>query len=171
MNVAIYARVSTQEQHLEQQIEPCVEHCKRNTWNYKVFEEKISGAKQTRPKLDLMLQAMRNKEFNIVMVYKLDRLGRSSVHLIQLIEEFKNKGVQFISITESIDTKTSMGRFFFTVMSAIGELEREMIKERTKLRIDRLKAEGKVMGRPKGSKDKKVRRKSGYHLRWANQNK
>lgn len=167
MKVAIYARVSTADQELEQQIEPLIKHCKDKQWTYDVFKDVISGAKDTRPSLDMMMQRIRLNEFNTVMVWKLDRLGRSTLHLIQLIEEFKNKNVQFIALTQGVDTLTAQGKFFFMIMAAVAELERELIKERTKLRIDRLKAQGKHLGRPKGSKDKDPRRKSGYQLRWA----
>jgi len=167
MKTAIYVRVSTHDQTVEQQELPCIDYCKRNSWEYEVFRDVISGAKDTRPNLDLMLQKIREGNFNIVLVWKLDRLGRSTLHLIQLIEEFKNKNVQFIALTQNIDTTTPQGKFFFTILSAFAELERELIKERTKVRIDRLKSQGKHLGRPAGSKDKKVRRKAGYIIRWA----
>lgn len=167
MKVAIYARVSTQDQQLDQQIEPLIKYCTDKNLDYFVFKEVISGAKDTRPELDRMMQRIRQKEFGAVIVWKLDRLGRSTLHLVQLIEEFKNKGVQFIALTQGVDTLTAQGKFFFMILAAVAELERELIKERTKLRIDRLKAQGKHMGRPKGSKDKDPRRKSGYQLRWA----
>lgn len=167
MKVALYARVSTQDQNLDQQTAPCIENCKRNGWSYEVFQEKISGAKDTRPQLDVMLQRVRAGEFGAVMVWKLDRLGRSTIHLIQLVEEFRNRGVQFIALTQGIDTSSAQGKFFLTVLAAFAELERELIKERTKARIERLKKEGKKLGRPSGSKDKGARRKAGYLIRWA----
>jgi len=167
MKTAIYCRVSTQDQSLDQQKTACIEYCVRQNWQYEVFEEKISGAKDTRPMLDLMLQRLRQGELNAVVVWKLDRLGRSTLHLIQLIEEFRNKGVQFIAVTQNIDTASPQGKFFLTVLAAFAELERELIKERTKARIDHLKAQGKTLGRPTGSKDNKPRKKSGYWLRWA----
>ena len=169
MNAAIYCRVSTQDQSLETQREACVEYCKKNNWDYQVFEEKISGAKSSRPKLDIMLQQIRKNEFNVVVVWKLDRLGRSTIHLIQLIEEFRNKKIDFISVTQGINTKDPMGRFFLTIMAGIAELEREYIRERTKKRLETLKAKGKKLGRPPGSKDKKQRRKGGYFLRYMDQ--
>lgn len=167
MKVAIYARVSTQDQHLEQQLNPCIEECSKRGWEYESFTDKISGAKSSRPELDYMLQRLRKDEFNAVMVWKFDRLGRSTIHLIQLVEEFKNKGIQFIALTQGIDTSTPQGKFFLTIMAGVAELEREMIRERTQARLDMLKAKGKKLGRPKGSKDKGQRRKSGYLIRWA----
>ena len=168
MKVAIYCRVSTIDQTLEQQKEPLIQRCEGEGWEYVLFTEKISSAKTSRKELDIMMQRIRSKEFDAVMVYKLDRLGRSLKHLIQLIEEFNNKGIQFICLNPEVDTKSAQGRFFIQIIGAVAELEREMIRERTKAKLDYLKTvEKKKLGRPKGSKDKKIRRKSGYHLRWA----
>lgn len=169
MKVAIYCRVSTELQTIEQQEQLLVERCEREGWEYKLFAEKISGAKASRTELDRLMQGIRNKEFNAVMVAKLDRLGRSLKHLIQLIEEFNNKGIQFICLSPEVDTKTAQGRFFIQIIGAVAELERELIRERTKEKLKYLKKQGKTLGRPKGSKDKKVRRKSGYMLRWMNE--
>lgn len=168
MKVALYCRVSTQDQSIDQQESILIERCNRENWEYKTFKEKISGAKESRTELDKLMQGVRNKEYKAVMVAKLDRLGRSLKHLIQLIEEFNNKDIQFICLSPEIDTKTAQGRFFFQIIGAVAELERELIRERTKARLDYLKAKGKKLGRPKGSKDKKVRRKSGYYNRWLN---
>ena len=167
MNVAIYCRVSREEQSLEQQIKPLTELCIQNSWEYKVFSEKVSGAKTSRTELDLMMSEIRSRKFQAVLVYKLDRLGRSLKHLIQLIEEFNNKNIQFICLSPSVDTKTAQGRFFIQIIGAVAELEREMIIERTKDRLKYLKEKGVKLGRPKGSNDKGIRRKSGYWLRWA----
>ena len=105
MKAAIYVRVSTQDQSLEAQKESCIQYCDRMNLEHVIFEEKISGAKASRPELDKMLQRVRAGEFDSVVVHKLDRLGRSTIHLIQLIEEFRNKNVQFISVTQGINTK------------------------------------------------------------------
>lgn len=166
MKTALYIRVSTQDQTLEQQKKPLIERCIKEGWGYEVFEEKVSGAKTSRTELDKLMQGIRNKEFNVVMVSKLDRLGRSLKHLIQLIEEFNNKGVQFICLSPEVDTKTAQGRFFIQIIGAVAELERELIRERTKEKLNYLKSKGKKLGRPKGKKDSKVRKKSGYYLRW-----
>lgn len=167
MKYAIYCRVSTEDQTLEQQLNPCVRRCEADGYEYVVFQEKISGAKETRPQLDLMLQAMRRKEIQGIMVYKLDRLGRSSIHLMQIIQELNNKGVAFVSISEGFDTSTTMGRFTCTILAAMAQMERELTSERTKLKHAYLKSIGRHIGRPKGAKDKKPRRKAGYNLRWA----
>lgn len=165
MKCAIYARVSTEEQTLEQQEESLIEYCKQRGWEYSIYEEKASGAKENRTELDRLMQDLRSRKFSAVLVYKLDRLGRSLKHLIQLVEEFNNKNIQFICLSPEVDTKSANGRFFIQVIGAVAELERELIIERTKLKLDYLKRQGKKLGRPKGSKDKKVRRKAGYWFR------
>jgi DNA invertase Pin-like site-specific DNA recombinase len=167
MKIAIYARVSTEEQNLDHQIQPMVNKCKSEGWEYSIFAEKTSGAKSSRTELDCMMRCLRNRQYNAVMVYKLDRLGRSLKHLIQLIEEFNNRNIQFMCLSPELDTKTANGRFFINIIGAVAELERELIRERTKARLDYLKKQGKHIGRPAGSKDKKSRRKSGYYLRYA----
>lgn len=168
MKVAIYLRVSTIEQTtLNQEIE-LKSYCERNNYDiYKIYkDEGVSGIKTSRPQLDLMLQDMRNKLFDAIIVWKFDRLGRSTSHLLQVLEELKNKNVRLIATSQSIDTDTPMGKFFFTILSGFAEMEREIIKERIKLGLERRKKEGKSLGRPIGSKDKKYRKKSGYLLRY-----
>ena len=168
IKVAIYVRVSTQEQTtLNQEIE-LKSYCERNDYEiYKIYrDEGISGSKTSRPELDQMLQDMRNKFFSAVIVWKFDRLGRSTAHLLQVLEELKNKNVRLIATSQNIDTSTTMGKFFFTILSGFAEMERDMIKERIKLGMERRKKQGKSLGRPKGSKDKKSRNKLGYWKRW-----
>lgn len=168
MKVAIYLRVSTTDQTtLNQELE-LKSYCERNDYEiYKIYkDEGVSGIKTSRPQLDLMLQDMRNKCFDAIIVWKFDRLGRSTSHLLQVLEELKNKNVRLIATSQSIDTDTPMGKFFFTILSGFAEMEREIIKERIKLGLERRKKEGKSLGRPVGSKDKKYRKKSGYLLRY-----
>lgn len=166
--VAIYVRNSTNEekQNPETQIRPLKEKCEKENWEYIIFQEFASGSKESRPELDKMLKRMRNREFDSVLVWKLDRLGRSLKHLLQLIEEFKNKKVAFISLTEGFDTSTPQGEFFFSIAGAFAQFERALIQERINAGLKRAKEEGKKLGRPKGSKDKKYRKKSGYYQRW-----
>ena len=164
--VAIYCRVSTTEQTLEQQRKPLVDLCEQKNWLYDIFEEKISGAKTDRPELKRMMEAIRAREFNAVLVLKLDRLGRSLQHIIQLVQEFNNKKVQFMCVSPEIDTKSAQGMFFLQIIGAVAELERNLIRERTKAKLDLLKSQGVRLGRPPGSKDKKPRCVSGYHMRW-----
>ena len=168
MKVAIYVRVSTFDQTtLNQEIE-LNEYCKRQGYDiFKVYKERgISGAKTSRPQLDKMLQDMRHKLFNAVIVWKFDRLGRSTQHLLQVLEEMKNKKVRLIATSQNIDTNTPMGKFFFIILGGFAEMERELIVERIKLGLQRAKKQGRKLGRPKGSKDKRRRRRSGYYVRW-----
>lgn len=167
MKVAIYTRVSTQDQTNENQLIELRNYCQRN--DHKIISEysdTISGTKSSRPELDRMLQDMRDKKFEAVCVWKFDRLGRSTIHLLQVLEELKKKGVRLIATSQNIDTSTAMGKLFFTILSGIAELEREMIVERTMLGLARAKKEGKL--RPRG-KDKGRRRTSGYNLYWQKQ--
>jgi len=168
MKLALYIRNSTTEdkQNPQTQINPLVAKCNQMGWEYVIFQEFASGAKESRPELDKMLQRLRMGEFDAIMVWKLDRLGRSLQHLLQLIEEFKNKKIAFISLTEGFDTSTSQGKLFMQLLGSFAEFERNLIQERINAGLDRAKLEGKTLGRKKGSKDKKIRRKSGYYARW-----
>lgn len=157
MNCAIYCRVSTDEQFADKQEKACLEYCKRNNINvYDIYkDEGVSGAKTSRPEFNRMLSDMRRYRFNTIIVTKLDRIGRSLQHLLSLFDEFQNKGVHFISITQNIDTSSSIGRFQLQVMGAFAEFERTIISERTK---EGLKyAQGTGMR----GKDKKPRKKRG----------
>lgn len=171
MKVAIYCRVSTHDQTtLNQELE-LKDYCKRFGFEiYKSYcDDAVSGAKTSRPQLDLMLQDMRKKLFDCILVWKYDRLGRSTLHLLQVLEEMQNKKVRLIAISQNIDSSTPMGKYFITNLMALAEMEREMIRDRINLGLKRARKQGKSLGRPKGSKDKKGRRnKSGYFLRWAN---
>lgn len=167
MKAAIYARVSTQDQSLETQIANCQRYCKAQEWEYDIYAEKISGAKDNRRELDNLLQRLRRGEYNSIVVWKLDRLGRSTMHLLQLLEEFRNKNVDLVVTTMGINTANPEGKFFFTIIAAFAQMEREFIQQRVKASLETKKANGVRLGRPPGSKDKKSRRKSGYYERWA----
>ncbi len=172
LKVAIYARVSTLDQKPENQIRELREYAKRR--GFKIFREYVdhaSGAKDSRPAIDELMRAARAGAFHVVLVWKLDRLGRSLQHLIQTIEELKKLKIDFITSTQEIDTTTASGRLVFHIFGAIAEFERELIRERIFLGLKRAKSEGKHTGRPKGSKDKRPRRTSGYVRRWAEESK
>ena len=168
MKAALYIRVSTLDQTtLNQELE-LKEYCKRHEIEiYKIYkEEGVSGSKTSRPALDLMLQDMRNKCFDVLIVWKFDRLGRSTAHLLQVLQELQNKKIGLIATSQNIDTNTPMGKLFFTILAGFSEMEREIIRERILLGLKRRKAQGKKLGRPVGSKDKGYRKKGGYYLRW-----
>lgn len=137
-----YARVSTDEQSLQPQLEALKEvGCE------KLFEEIASGAKTARPKLDEAVKYARPGD--VLVVWKLDRLGRSLKHLIETVQILEEKGVDFKSLTEGMDTKTSGGRLLFNIFGAIAEFERDLIKERTKAGLKAARARGRKGGRPK----------------------
>ena len=173
MKIALYLRVSTSDQTTLNQEILLKEFCKRNNYEiYKIYkDEGVSGSKTSREGLDRMLQDMRQRYFEALIVWKLDRLGRSVQHLLQILEELKNKNVRLICTDMNIDTGTPQGKFFFTVIGAFAELEREIITERINAGISRAKKQGKHMGRPKGKKDTKPRNKIGYFNRWSKEKK
>lgn len=142
-----YARVSTEDQRLDRQ-----EDALENYGCEKIFREKASGMKDDRPQLAAMLAMLR--EGDQVVVVKLDRISRSTKHLIELSEKFDEMGVDFVSLGDSIDTSTPMGRFFFKVMASIAELERDIIAERTKDGLRAARARGRKGGRPRAEKSR-----------------
>ena len=150
---AIYVRVSTQDQNLDNQILPLVEYCKRQNWDYEVFQEKESTRK-TRPVQWNLFQNLtgRTPDFDILLFYKFDRWARSSKEIIDHIERLLAKNITIISYTENIDLSNSMGRAMFTIISAFAQLERDIISERTKAGLARARARGKTLGRPKGAR-------------------
>jgi len=170
LNIGLYARVSKDEQNIETQLVALKDYCQRNNYQIKetYLDNGISGATDNRPAFNKMLEDMRTGKINCVMVYKLDRIGRSLQHLLNLFEEFKNGGVEFISLTQNINTNTPEGKMFLRMLMVLAEYERELIISRINSGLDRARSEGKTLGRPNGSKDSKRRRRSGYLLRWQN---
>ncbi|WP_066061413.1 recombinase family protein [Neobacillus soli] len=116
-----------------------------------IFKEHVSGMKKDRPELKRLLEYAR--EGDEIVVFKLDRISRSLKHLEELVEEFQNRGIEFISIHEKIDTSTAMGKFFFRMMGSIAELERDIISERTKEQLAAKKKNGIKLGRPAVDKE------------------
>jgi site-specific DNA recombinase len=157
IKVAIYCRVSTEEQDADKQEVACLEYCERNKIDvFKVYKDTgISGMKSSRPAFDEMLKEMRSRRFNAIMVTKLDRIGRSLQHLLSIFDEFRKIGVHFIAITQNIDTSSAVGTFQLQVMGAFAEFERNIISERTKEGLKYAKNIGKR------GKDKKERKKRG----------
>jgi DNA invertase Pin-like site-specific DNA recombinase len=111
-------------------------------------DEGISGAKDRRPALDRLMTDARHRRFDAVLVARFDRFARSTKHLVLALEEFSSLGIDFISLNESIDTSSPMGRMVFTVIAAVAELERSIIRERVQAGVDRAKRQGKRFGRP-----------------------
>ena len=152
MKTAIYARVSTigSGQSPEMQTPELREYCERRGWN--VTEEYVdigvSGTKDSRPELNKLMADARRRRFDAVVVWKFDRFARSVSHLLRALEEFKALGVQFVSLSEQVDTSTPMGKMVFTVVGAVAELERSLIVERVKAGLRNARAKGKRLGRP-----------------------
>lgn len=142
-----YARVSTQDQNLEMQLDALNNYgCER------FFQEKMTGTRKERPQLDEMIKQLRQGDK--VVVFKLDRIGRSTKHIIELSETFEKMDVELVSIKDQLDTSTAMGRFFFRFMASLAELERDIISERTKAGLSSARARGRKGGRPRVSEKK-----------------
>lgn len=164
--VALYLRVSGNTQTVENQRIRLVEYAESNGYTYEVFEE-VESTRKTRPVKQALLGDLRESKYDAVVVYKLDRWARSSTELILDTKEILDKGIGFISISDNLDFSTATGKLHFQILSAFAEFERELIRERTIEGLRRSRAQGKAPGRPKGSKDTKKRRRSGYILREA----
>jgi len=159
--VAIYARVSTSEQNPELQVKELETFSSQQNFKvHKVYIDKVSGTKSTRPALMELLKDAKRKQFDTVICWKLDRLGRSLQHLVKVVNYFNTWGTDFICVTQNIDTRTSSGKFMFHIMAALAEFERDIISERTKLGLRQAKNVGKR------GKDKRPRKKGGYYLRY-----
>lgn len=144
-----YARVSTQDQHLDLQKEAL-----RNAGCQKIFEDKLSGVRTDRPGLTKALELLR--EGDTLVVWKLDRLGRSVKQLVNMVGELHQQGVQFKSLTDGIDTGTASGRFFFHVMASLAEMERELIVERTRAGLEIARQQGRKLGRRRKMTESKI---------------
>ncbi len=138
-----YARVSTQNQNLDLQLDALrAAGCER------IYEEKASGAKRDRPVLANLLENLRPGD--TLVVWKLDRLSRPVRDLLALVEDMDQKGIGFVSLTNPIDTTTASGRFMLSVFAALGQMERELTLERSSAGREAARARGRVGGRPKG---------------------
>src|SRR5271169_7242494 len=153
MIVAIYARVSTTEKSCDMQLHALREYVAREGWQ--VFQEYVdtefSGAAASRPRLDQLLRDARLQKFEGVLVWKLDRWGRSVAHCVRSIQELVSLGIRFLSPTESIDTgaDSPMSKFLLHLFAAFAEMERGIIRERVCAGVRAAKAKGTRLGRPK----------------------
>ncbi len=150
--IAIYARVSTSGgQSVEMQLLDLRELAKRRDFELvgEYCDEGISGSKESRPALDALLRDARRRKFDAVLVWKLDRLGRSLVHLVHLLQDLRALGVELISFSEGLDFTTTTGKLLYQVISAFAEFERDCIRERVTAGLRNARAKGKRLGRPK----------------------
>jgi DNA invertase Pin-like site-specific DNA recombinase len=156
IRAALYARVSTSGhgQDVGLQLDELRQVAAQRGWTFTEFvDEGVSGSKDRRPALDRMMADARAGRLDVVAVWRFDRFARDTRHLLTAMEEFRALGVAFVSLREQIDTSTPMGKAMFTIISAIGELERDLIRERVVAGVQRAKANGKHCGRPKVAMD------------------
>jgi DNA invertase Pin-like site-specific DNA recombinase len=159
MTIALYARVSSQEQRPEIQIHALREYAERRGEGAVEFvDHGISGGKDRRPALDELMQAARRREIKAVAVTKLDRLARSVRHLTNLASELEALGVDLVVLDQGIDTSTATGRLLFNVLGAIGEFERDLIVDRTKAGLAAARRRGTRLGRPRALAQDQVKR-------------
>jgi putative DNA-invertase from lambdoid prophage Rac len=158
---ALYVRISTNEQNTEAQEQELRRYAEaRGYIIYKTYSDIISGSKSSRPGLNELMIDSRKKLFDIVICYKLDRLGRSLQHLLNIAEEWQKQGIAFVCTSQGIETITASGKLVYSILGAIAEFERELISERTKQGLRRAVNVGKR------GKDKHPRKKGGYYLRY-----
>jgi len=148
--VAVYGRVSTKGQDPESQLLDLRKYVKLRNWE--VYQEYVdwgvSGAKESRPALDKLMKDARKRKFDILLVWRFDRFARSTKHLVTALEELEGLGIDFCSYQDSIDTSTNHGKLVFTIMGAIAEFERSLIRERVLAGLRRAKENGIRLGRP-----------------------
>ena len=149
MKAASYARVSTTNgQDPTVQTRELKEYCERRGWEIasEYVDTGISGAREKRPELDRMMADAHRRCFDAVVVWKFDRFARSVSHLLRALETFKALGIEFVSLSEQVDTSTPMGKMVFTVLGAVAELERSLIAERVRAGLRNARAKGKRLG-------------------------
>ena len=148
---ALYVRVSTAEQTTENQLLDLRRYAGERGWSVfaEFADQGVSGAKASRPALDQMMDAARKRKFNVLLVWRFDRFARSVKHLVLALEELKGLGVDFISYQENVDTSSALGQAIFTIIAAMGALERDIIVERVHAGLRRARQQGKRLGRPR----------------------
>lgn len=151
MRCALYARVSTLDQQSDNQLAELRAYVTMRQWTPagEFRDDGVSGAKDRRPALDrLMLEARRGR-VDVVVVWSLDRFGRSLAHVVTTVQEFHDRGVAFVSLKEGIDLSTAAGRLQLHILSALSEFERARLIERTNAGLARARRQGKTLGRPR----------------------
>ena len=146
---ALYARVSTTDQTTDNQLLELRTYAEARGWTATEYvDQGVSGAKESRPALDALLRDARRRRFDVLVVWRLDRLGRNLRHLILTLDELTALGVNFVSLGEGIDTCTPAGRLQLHILGAIAEFERARIAERVKAGVERARRQGRRLGRP-----------------------
>jgi DNA invertase Pin-like site-specific DNA recombinase len=145
--VAIYVRVSTAGQTAENQLLELREYVEARNWTAVEYSDQISGATDRRPGLDALMKDARRQKFGTVLVWSLDRAGRSLPHLVTLIDELQSLGIAFVSLKEGLDLSTAAGKLQLHILAALASFERERLRERVLSGLSRARAEGKRLGR------------------------
>jgi DNA invertase Pin-like site-specific DNA recombinase len=149
MRCALYARVSTSEQEPENQLQELRRYAEARGWSVVEYIDRgVRGSKDRRPALDRVVADARRRRFDVLVVWRLDRLGRSLKHLVTLLDDLQSVGIAFVSLGEGIDCTTAAGRLQLHVLAALAEFERARIAERVRAGLARVRASGKRLGRP-----------------------
>ena len=150
MKAAIYARVSTFDQEPENQLQELRRYVSARSWTAQEFVDRgISGSKDRRPALDTLIRDAKRRKFDVLVCWRLDRLGRNLKHLITLLEDLQALGIAFVSLAEGIDATTPAGKLQMHILGAIAEFERARIQERVRAGLARARAQGVKLGRPR----------------------
>ena len=155
MRVALYSRVSTNEQNAAMQLEELRDYCRRRQWQIaeEFTDAGVSGSKESRPALNRLLYDAKRRKFDAVLVYRYDRFARSLRQLVNALTEFDALGIHFVSLHEGVDTSTPNGRLVFGIFASIAEFERELIRSRVRSGLAAARARGKRLRRPKVTVD------------------
>ena len=149
MKAALYARVSTADQTNDNQLHELRRYADARGWSVSEYTDTISGAKDRRPALDQLVKDARRRRVDVLVCWRLDRLGRNLKHLVTLLDELSVLGVAFVSLQEGIDATTPAGKLQMHILAAIAEFERARIAERVKAGLQRAKKQGQQLGRPR----------------------
>jgi DNA invertase Pin-like site-specific DNA recombinase len=155
--VAIYARVSTTNHGQDASLQTCETRQFVEARGWKLADEYVdkgvSGAKDSRPELNRLMADAKRRKFDVVLVWKLDRFGRSLRHLVNALAEFESLGIAFVSLSDNLDLSTASGRLMFNIIGAMAEFERELIRERVRAGMKNARAKGTRIGRPRANVD------------------
>jgi DNA invertase Pin-like site-specific DNA recombinase len=150
VRAAIYARVSTFDQEPENQLADLRRYAEARDWTCAEFVDRgVSGSKDRRPALDELLQQAKRRRFDVLVCWRLDRLGRNLRHLVTLADELQSLGIVLVSLGEGIDCTTPAGKLQLHILAALAEFERERIRERVRAGLDRARRQGTRLGRPR----------------------
>jgi DNA invertase Pin-like site-specific DNA recombinase len=150
MKAALYARVSTTDQTCENQLLELRRYCEARSWTIvrEFVDTGVSGSKDRRPAMDDLVANSRRRRFDVVVCWRLDRLGRNLKHLVNVLDELQGLGIGFVSLGEGIDLGTPAGRLQLHILAALAEFERSRIQERVKAGLARVRSQGRRLGRP-----------------------